>query len=574
MPKRRVVIGLLGSTLDAGLASARWGRWRPSVAICQHPELPIDRFELLVSAASERLVEQVIADIAEASPATEVRRHAFAVTDAWDFSEVYAALADFADRYRWQPDREEYLLHITTGTHVMQICLFLLCETRLMPARLLQSSPPRAGNREQRVTAGPAGRVDVIDLDLTKYDHLAARFVARRARGESLLKAGIATSSPAFNHMIEQLEQVATRSKDPLLLTGETGTGKSALCQRVFELKRERQHLGGELVAVNCATLRGDTAASALFGHARGAFTGAAEARAGFLRKADKGLLFLDEIGELGRDEQAMLLLAIEEKRFYPVGSDKQVSSDFQLVIGTNRDLWAEVRAGRFREDLLARVSVWSFELPPLRARREDLAPNLDYELDRLSVELGHPVSMSSAARTAFLRFAEAAAWPANFREFNAAVRRMVTLSDGGRVAEGGVHQEVARLQAAWLGPAHRERSGGLVGARREGGGGDLDGAAGGASEAMASGERDDGVRRLAALLGDRLDALDRFDRAQLVEVARVCAVATSLSAAGRILFAQSIKGRTTRNDADRLRKYLARFELTFEALHRGEPRP
>jgi transcriptional regulatory protein RtcR len=550
MSKRRVVIGLLGSTLDAGLASARWGRWRPSVAICQHPELPIDRFELLVSAASERLVEQVIADIAKASPATEVRRHAFAVADAWDFSEVYAALADFADRYRWQPDREEYLLHITTGTHVMQICLFLLCETRLMPARLLQSSPPRAANREQRVTAGTAGRVDVIDLDLTKYDHLAARFVARRARGESLLKAGIATSSPAFNHMIEQLEQVATRSKDPLLLTGETGTGKSALCQRLYELKRERQHLTGELVAVNCATLRGDTAASALFGHARGAFTGAAEARAGFLRKADKGLLFLDEIGELGGDEQAMLLLAIEEKRFYPVGSDKQVSSDFQLVAGTNRDLGIEVRAGRFREDLLARVAVWSFELPPLRARREDVAPNLDYELDRLSVELGHPVSMSMTARSAFRRFAEAAAWPANFREFNAAIRRMVTLSDGGRVAEAGVRQEVARLQAAWLGQGGR--SGGV-----------------GAAEHA----RDEGSRRLGALLGSRIDALDRFDRAQLVEVAGVCAVSPSLSAAGRVLFAQSLRGRTTRNDADRLRKYLARFDLTFEELRGGNTR-
>jgi transcriptional regulatory protein RtcR len=538
MAKKRVVIGLLGSTLDGGHAEARWTRWRPSVAICQHPDLAIDRFELLVSSNGERQADQVISDLAVVSPATEVRRHRFAVADAWDFSEVYAALADFADHYPWKPEREEYLLHITTGTHVMQICLFLLCETRAMPARLLQSSPVRGGAREERASHGAIGRVDVIDLDLAKYDHLAARFRARRAHGESMLKAGIATRNPAFNRMIEQLEHVATRSRDPVLLTGETGTGKSALCQRLHALKRDRHHLTGELVAVNCATLRGDTAASALFGHARGAFTGANEARAGFLRKADRGLLFLDEIGELGLDEQAMLLKAIEDKCFYPVGSDKEVTSDFQLAAGTNRDLKAQVRTGRFREDLLARISLWVFELPPLRARPEDLAPNLEYELDRLGVEIGHPVSLSAAARAAFLRFAATAPWRANFRDFNAAIRRMVTLADGGRVAEPGVQHEIDRLRASW------SSDGGPDASHAE--------------------------DRLQAALGARAAALDRFDRVQLADVISVCAAAPTLSAAGRVLFAQSLQDRRSHNDADRLRKYLARFGLGFDELRRA----
>jgi transcriptional regulatory protein RtcR len=535
MARKRVVIGLLGQTLDGGHTQARWTRWRPSVAICQHRELPIDRFELLVQDSAARLATQVIEDLAEVAPTVEVRQHRLTLVDPWDFSEVYTALADFADRYAWKPEREDYYLHITTGTHVVQICLFLLCETRAMPGRLLQSSPLRGGSRQDRSAAGAIGRIDVIDLDLAKYGHLAARFRARRVQGESLLKAGISTRNPGFNRMIEQLEHVATRSRDPLLLSGETGTGKSALCQRLFELKRARQHLRGELVAVNCATLRGDTAASALFGHSKGAFTGAFEPRAGFLRKADKGLLFLDEIGELGLDEQAMLLKAVEDKTFYPVGSDKEVGSDFQLIAGSNRDLTAEVLAGRFREDLLARLAVWVFELPPLRARREDLAPNLDYELDRLGVELGHPVSLSGAARTAFLRFADTAPWRANFRDFNAAIRRMVTLCDGGRVDEPGVHDEIARLHASWhRGPVSE------VEQRRD---------------------------RLRAVLGAKADAIDLFDRVQLAEVVSVCAGAASLSAAGRILFAQSLRGRTSRNDADRLRKYLARFELSFEEL-------
>jgi transcriptional regulatory protein RtcR len=527
MAKKTVVIGLLGPSLDQGHGADRWHRWRPSVAICQQDDFVIDRFELLVAPTHSKLADLITADIASASPETEVRRHALAVKDPWDFSEVYGALGDFADHYPFAPTRDDYYLHITTGTHVAQICLFLLCETRAIPGRLLQASPARGRDKH--------GTIDVIDLDLGKYDRLAARFRARQARGASLLKAGIETRSTGFNRLIDQLEQVATRSRDPILLTGDTGTGKSELCRRIYELKRARHQLEGELVAVNCATVRGDTAMSALFGHTRGAFTGAADARTGFLRKADRGLLFLDEIGELGADEQAMLLKAIEEKRFYPLGADKEVTSDFQLIAGSNRDLQRAVRAGQFRDDLLARLSMWTFRLPALRERPEDLAPNLDYELDRVAADRGSLVSMSKSARDGFLRFAQVAPWPGNFRDFGAAIRRMATLADGGRIADGDVAAEVARLRATW--------------------------SDGGSADA------------LVAVLGvDRAAALDRFDRVQLADVVTACAGAASLSAAGRVLFAQSRQGKVSTNDADRLRKYLARFELTFADLRRGAP--
>ena len=532
MRKKTCVLGMLGTTLDAGTRHAdRWSRWRPTVGLCQHEDFLVDRLELWCPPGSDKLAAQITADIASVSPGTEVRLHGFSVVDPWDFSEVYATLSEFADGYRWQADREDYYLHITTGTHVAQICLFLMCETRAMPARLLQTSPARSAPREP---VRSAGRLHVIDLDLAKYDRLAARFRARQHQGASLLKAGIDTRNAAFNRLVSELEQVATRSRDPILLAGETGTGKSALCRRIYELKRARQHLGGELVEVNCATLRGDTAMSALFGHARGAYTGAAEARGGFLRKADGGLVFLDEVGELGPDEQAMLLKAIEDKRFFPVGSDKEVASDFQLIAGTNRDLAALVRAGRFRDDLLARLALWTFTLPALRDRREDLAPNLDYELERVSAQLGHRASMSKPARDAFLRFALGeATWAANFRDFGAAIRRMATLGDGGRIDEAAVTREIARLGASWQPSA---------------GAGDLDDVLG----------------------AERAAALDRFDRVQLADVVAVCRRAASLSAAGRELFASSRAARTSRNDADRLRKYLARFSLTFDELRRA----
>jgi transcriptional regulatory protein RtcR len=522
MPRKTVVIGLLGTQLDSGHTEQRWQRWRPTVGICLQPDFPIDRFELLIQPTSEVLGKQILEDIAKVAPHTEVVVSPLPMTNPWDFEEVYATLDAFAESYPWRAN-EDYYLHITTGTHVVQICLFLLCETRAMPGVLLQSSPTLGGRAAIR--ENPAGQIEIIDLEVAKFDRLAARFKARQARGASLLKAGIETKNARFNAMIEELEQVASRSRDPLLLTGETGTGKTVLCQRLYELKRARQHLAGELVAVNCATLRGDIAMSVLFGHGKGAFTGASEARAGLLRKADKGLVFLDEIGELGRDEQAMLLTAIEERRFYPLGADKQVTSDFQLVAGTNRDLATDVRAGRFREDLLARLALWTFHIPALRERPEDIVPNLDYELERVSAELGQRVSFAKSARDAFVRYAESAPWPANFRDFGAAIRRMGTLADGGRISTKDVDIEIARLGSATRGD-------------------DLD-----------------------AVLGKKANDLDRFDRVQLADVIAVCRAAPSLSAAGRTLFARSIATRTTKNDADRLRKYLARFDLDFESL-------
>ncbi|HTN89068.1 MAG TPA: sigma 54-interacting transcriptional regulator, partial [Sorangium sp.] len=171
---------------------------------------------------------------------------------------------------------------------------------------------------------------------------------------------------------------MAIASRAPILLMGPTGAGKSQLARKIYDLKKGRRQVSGDFVDLNCATIRGDGAMSALFGHTKGSFTGALKDRPGLLRKAHEGVLFLDEIGELGADEQAMLLRAIEEKAFLPVGSDREVRSEFQLLAGTNRDLSLEVAAGRFREDLLARINLWTFRLPGLRERVEDIEPNLD----------------------------------------------------------------------------------------------------------------------------------------------------------------------------------------------------
>ena len=523
MPNPNVVLGIVGSNLDRG-GNERWNRWRPSVDLVRHDDLVVDRFELLHLPPDGSIVDQVRDDIAGVSPETEVVPRLLDVRDPWDFEEVYASLHDFARQYEFRPESEDYLVHVTTGTHVVQICLFLLTEARYLPGRLLQTSPPR------RRTTNQPGRYTVIDLDLSKYDRLASRFVAERQQGLSVLKAGIETRNAAFNQLIEQIEQVAIASTAPLLLTGPTGAGKSQLARRVFDLKRQRRQVDGPLVEVNCATLRGDTAMSTLFGHVKGAFTGATHDRPGLMRAAQGGVLFLDEIGELGLDEQAMLLRAIEVKSFLPLGADREVSSDFQLIAGTNRDLVTAVADGRFREDLLARINLWTFRLPGLEDRREDIEPNLDYEIERCSKDIGTHVTMNLEARKRFLEFATApsSSWRGNFRDFNAALTRMATLATGGRINHAIVVEETKRLRDAWSPP--------------------------GAPDSIVE-----------DILGrEEAERIDRFDRAQLVDVLTVCRNSDSLSDAGRKLFAISRRRKKTANDADRLRKYLAKFDLTW----------
>lgn len=527
--KKLVILGLLGTQLDRGSGSRRWEGWRPTVSLCQHEDLLVDRIELLHDGKATALAETVGKDIESVSPETEVRRHTIEFRDPWDFEEVYGALADFARGCKFQPEREDYLVHITTGTHVAQICLFLLTESRRLPARLIQTAPPRERER------GSAGRFAIIDLDLSRYDRIAVRHAEEHREARTFLKSGIATRNAAFNRMIEEIEQVAIASKEPMLLMGPTGAGKSSLARRVFELKKQRHQLTGGFVEVNCATLRGDTAASTLFGHVRGSFTGAQRDRPSLLRSADGGLLFLDEIGELGADEQAMLLRALEEKRFLPVGADSEVASDFQLIAGTNCDLAADVRAGDFREDLLARINLWTFQLPGLAQRAEDIEPNLDHELEAAAKRMGRRISMAKEVRAAFLAFARStdAKWSANFRDLNAAVTRMSTLAPGGRISRGVLDDELTRLKSAWHSPP--------------------------------SPDSDDAL--LAAVLGaNKAAKLDLFDRAQLACVIRTCRASATLSEAGRRLFAVTRGKRKVTNDADRLRKYFARFGLSWSA--------
>ena len=532
MKKKTVVIGFMGTQLDSGLGAGRWEKWRPTVSLMQHEDTLINRLELIYSTRYQSLADTLRQDIANVSPETEVRLVPAEVSDPWDFGEVYASLYDWARAYPFDTEREQYWVHITTGTHVAQICMFLMVESRQIPGVLLQTAPPRGQRR------GAPGELILIDLDLSRYDVLARRFDQAQAEAISFLKSGIATRNAGFNQLIEEIERVAVRSQAPVLLTGPTGAGKSHLARRMYELKKARHQVRGEFVEVNCATLRGDGAASTLFGHRKGAFTGAGADRAGLLRTAHEGVLFLDEIGELGLDEQAMLLKAVEEKRFYPMGSDQEVASDFQLVAGTHRDLRVDVAEGRFREDLFARINIWSYALPGLARRPEDIEPNMDHLLARAATESGRAVRFNAEARAAYLRFAlsSEASWSGNFRDLSASVTRLATLAEGGRISVEQVQAEIARLQWLW-------------------------------QHAPGGGTGQAALDLRMWLPEESIAAMDLFDRLQLQSVIAVCRASGSLSDAGRKLFDQSRQHKAVANDADRLRKYLHKQGLSWDKV-------
>lgn len=533
---KTVAISILGTTMDRrGKGDKRWDMWRPTISMCQQDDLVIDRLELLFDKHSEGLAKQVAEDITHISPETKMVFHTVKFKDPWDFEGVYSTLLDFARSYTFDTHKEEYLVHITTGTHVAQICWYLLTEAGYLPGKLLQTSP---GSRNNPAS----GQYQIIDLDLSKYDQIASRFKKEHQEGTSYLKNGIETRNQAFNKMIEQLEQVSIRSQEPILITGPTGAGKSQLASRVFELRQQRGKIAGKLVAVNCATLRGDNAMSALFGHKKGAFTGAASERAGLLKEADQGLLFLDEIGELGLDEQAMLLHAIEEKRFFPMGADNSVTSDFQLIAGTNKDLAKQCLEGLFREDLLARIDLWTYQLPSLKERIEDLEPNIDFELDRYTSRTGDFVRFNNDARKRYLDFGHSAQalWAANFRDLNASIIRMSTLAEGGRINSQIVNDEIKRLQQKWQSANQHPQANSLL----------------------------DPTSIIAPYIGEKAAAkIDHYDQVSLACILQTCKTASSMADAGRKLFNYSRTQKQTVNDSHRVKQILDKYGIGFSEI-------
>jgi formate hydrogenlyase transcriptional activator len=235
----------------------------------------------------------------------------------------------------------------------------------------------------------------------------------------------ILANSAELKHALEIVEQVATTDAT-VLITGETGTGKELIARAIH---RRSERARGPLVKVNCAAIPDTLLASELFGHERGAFSGATERRKGRFEQAHGGTLFLDEIGELPQEMQVLLLRVLQEREFERLGGAHTVQVDVRLVAATNRDLAEEVRAGRFRSDLYYRLNVFPVRVPALRERRDDIPPLVAHFAEKYGDRFGRPIS-SIDRKT--LDLLQAHDWPGNVRELENTIERAVILARNG----------------------------------------------------------------------------------------------------------------------------------------------
>jgi two-component system, NtrC family, nitrogen regulation response regulator NtrX len=241
--------------------------------------------------------------------------------------------------------------------------------------------------------------------------------------------------SPNMEKIVADAEKFA-RSKEPVLIIGETGSGKEVLARMIHRMS---QHSKGPFVAVNCAAIPENLAESELFGHAKGAFTGASETRKGKFQTADGGTLFLDEIGELSPATQARLLRAIEEEKVEPVGADKSIKVNTRILAATNSDLARWTREGKFRQDLFYRISGLKIEIPPLRDRKEDIGLLARKFLKESFEREGWDYREPHADFFETLRNHE---WKGNVRELRRVMSRVVLLSGGGPVESASLPSE------------------------------------------------------------------------------------------------------------------------------------
>lgn len=397
--------------------------------------------------------------IRERWPECHVERHKLPVSDPKDYSQIMGFLArrvrDIAAR---GPESEDFVC-VSSGTAEIRAAWFLLAASGLLPARLLQvGSPARplfGPSHVHEVNLGSEDWLSLRDLvmpqqyfDLSRAgvepaaEPLVALPPLRRRRScgavatmlspavaptrlpqpsaldESLQKLGIVIGSAVLRAAAERIA-IAAQSRHPILLLGETGTGKDMFARLAHELSTRSQK---SLVAVNCAAIPKDLVESHLFGHVKGAFTGATADHDGKFVQAGGSTLFLDEIAELPLEAQAKLLRVLQDSHVEPVGAGMPRYVDVRIVAATNRDVQQEVAAGRFRKDLYYRLEVVAIHMPPLRERPNEIAELTLELLHRINQRREKPRRLSKSA----LRRLEQHSWPGNVRELSNVLERSV----------------------------------------------------------------------------------------------------------------------------------------------------
>jgi formate hydrogenlyase transcriptional activator len=297
---------------------------------------------------------------------------------------------------------------------------------------LVQYNPLR--NDRGEVIRWYATGTDIDDRKQAEERMQQENFVLREQIDQVFMFEEIVGSSPALNTVLSSIVQVAP-TDSTVLITGETGTGKELIARAIH---RGSQRAGQPFISVNCAAIPTSLIAPELFGHEKGAFTGALQRRQGRFELANSGTIFLDEIGELPPETQVALLRVLQERQFERVGGNRVLSTDVRVIAATNRDLAASIASGTFRADLFYRLNVFPIHLPPLRQRKEDIPMLVEYFVKRYADKARKQISKIDKNT---LKLCQAYAWPGNIRELQNIVERSVILC----------HGDTFRIDEAWL---------------------------------------------------------------------------------------------------------------------------
>jgi len=422
----KVLITFAGSNdpyASSQVANQGAARHGPILTLAAQREF--DEVHILATTMMLESAEITARELEAIQPRARVNVRKFVVRDPTCHREIICELRGaFRDISSSHEQGVEYFMASASGTPQMAMCIALLVASNEIPARILQARPPAFVTADME----PVVEVDLRDPEFPMITHRPAPLLTPREHAANdpnpVLRAlKIIGDDPAFLTALDRALAFSI-SDDAMLITGETGSGKELIARYTHEVSA-RAH--GPFVAVNCSAIQGTLAESELFGHVKGAFTGAVADRKGKFESAQGGTLFLDEIGELSLENQARLLRAIQEKEISPVGSAKTIKVNVRFIAATNRDLKQSVADGGFRQDLYFRIAMLEVTSPPLRARRGDIIKMACAFLDKQNRI--HKLKRTFAPETlaALMHYH----WPGNIRELQGVVNRAYLLTRG-----------------------------------------------------------------------------------------------------------------------------------------------
>jgi DNA-binding NtrC family response regulator len=413
--------------------------------ICQAAQALAPRRILLLSDYEAERSEQFVRWL-QASTSGRIGLRCAELSSPTDFREIFHAVSALLAEIEQQRDAYPGLTyHLSPGTPAMAAVWILLAKS-IFPADLIESSPER-GVRFVEIPFDIAADFlpSVLEHQARSLERLSAAIPPEGARFDDIVYR-----SPQMQRAVERAERAAQRTV-PILIEGESGTGKELLARAIHKASLRPE---GPFLAVNCGAIPADLTESELFGHKKGAFTGAVQDRQGHFEAAAGGTLFLDELGELPLQTQVKLLRVLQERQVVPVGATTAVPVDARIIAATNRSLSREVLAGRFRADLFYRLAVAVIRLPALRDRDGDLSLLIDHLMGGIDLEQsfagdGAQKVLSAEGKNFLLR----QAWPGNVRELQNTLTRAAIWSSGSTITLEDVRDAMLDMPSGAQGP-------------------------------------------------------------------------------------------------------------------------